>query len=158
MNLDKKLSKYAKHINNPKYYDHILQTIDKVKKNQHVIKKFSNADINYIIDMIYGFFEVNNTPEKRQRVLKYFNTIWFIVSDKHYILIETPFLLLALFYYIRFYLLLFFSKTTRLINPAHYYICKNAEWNLYIFRGALKAAKFIGCDVWDLEENNINNL
>ena len=155
MNLDKKLSKYAKHLENPKYYKKVLLIIDKADKKRYRFKDFSDADIMHIFDVVDSYFEVNNTREKHKRVVRYFNSIWFIVSDKHYILVETPFLLIALSYYIRCYLLLFFSKTTRLINPAHFYVCENAEWNIYLFRGALKAAEFLSCDVCDLASYHI---
>ncbi len=155
MNLDKKLSRYAKHIDNPKYYEKILHILDKADEKHYIFKDFSKLDIIHIYDVIDGYFEVNNSYEKHKRIVKYFNTIWFIVSDKHYILVETPFLLIALSYYIRCYILLFFSKTKRLINPTHFYECNNVEWNIYLFRSALKASEFIGCDVWDLEENHI---
>ena len=155
MNLDKKLAKYARKLDNPKYYLKILKIIDKADEKRYRFKDFSDADIMHIFDVVDSYFEVNNTREKHKRVVRHFNSIWFIVSDKHYVLVETPFLLIALSYYIRCYILLFFSKTTRLINPTHFYVCENAEWNIHLFRGGLKAAKFLGCDVWDLEENRI---
>ena len=156
MNLDKKLAKYARKLDNPKYYLKILKIIDKADEKRYRFKDFSDADIMHIFDVVDSYFEVNNTREKHKRVVRHFNSIWFIVSDKHYVLVETPFLLIALSCYIRCYLILLFSKTTRFINPTHFYECNNVEWNLYLFRGALKAAEFIGCDVWDLEENHID--
>ena len=88
-------------------------------------------------------------------MVKYCNSLWFIVSDKHYILAETPYLSIALSIYIRSYMILFFSKITRLINPTHFFGCDNVKSDLFIFRGGLKAAEYIGCEIDDLEENHI---
>ncbi len=46
MNLDKKLSRYAKHIDNPKYYEKILHILDKADEKHYIFKDFSKLD-NY---------------------------------------------------------------------------------------------------------------
>ncbi len=157
MNLDKKLAKYARHIDNPKYYKKIRTVLIKAKRNNYNFKDFNDNDMIEIYARINSFFEVNDTPEKQKRIIEYFNSIWFIVSDKHYILAKTPYLWIALSVYIRCYIFLFWSKLTRLINPLHFFECNNADSDLYLFRGALKAAEYLECEVLDLEEYQLNN-
>ena len=157
MNLDKKLAKYARKLDNPKYYKTILKIIDMAAAKQYRFKEFSNADIMHILDTIDGFFEVNNTPELQRRVIEYFNKIWLIVSDKHYILIETPYLGIALSVYVRCYLGLLISKLTKIISPKHYIGCVNVDNNFFLFRGALKVAEYLNCEVFDLDEYKLEN-
>ncbi len=152
MNLDKKLAKYARHIDNPKYYKKIRSVLIKAKRTNYTFKDFNENDMIEIYARINSFFEVNDTPEKQKRIIEYFNSIWIIISDKHYILAETPYLWIALSVYIRCYIFLFWSKLTRLINPIHFFECNNVESELYLFRGALKAAEYLGCEVADLDE------
>ena len=156
MNLDKKLAKYARHIENPKYYKKIYSILEKGKRKNYKFKDFNDYDMVEIYARINSFFEVNETPEKQRRVIEYFNKIWIIVSDKHYILAETPYLWIALSVYIRCYMFLFWSKLTRLINPKHFYECNNVDNDLFLFRGALKAAEYLRCDVADLYEYRLN--
>ncbi len=152
MNLDKKLAKYAKKINNPKYYGKILDILDKAEETNYQFKNFTIFDLEYLTGEIEAYYNVVETDEEDKRMVKYFNNIWFIVSDKHYILAETPYLWITLSVYIRCYLFLFWSKLTRLINPMHFFECNNVNSELYLFRGALKAAEYLGCEVADLEE------
>ncbi len=152
MNLDKKLAKYARHIDNPKYYKKIRSVLIKAKRTNYTFKDFNENDMIEIYARINSFFEVNDTPEKQKRIIEYFNSIWIIISDKHYILAETPYLWIALSVYIRCYIFLFWSKLTRLINPIHFFECNNVESEIYLFRGALNAAEYLGCEVADLDE------
>ncbi len=156
MNLDKKLAKYAKQIRNPKYYGKILDILDKANETNYEFKDFSLYDLEYLTGEIEAYYNEIETDEDDARMIQYCNSIWFIVSDKHYILAETPFLWIALSIYIRSYSFVFLSKITRLVNPTHFYECNNIDSVLYIFRGGIKAADFIGCDLWNLEENKIN--
>lgn len=152
MNLDKKLAKYASHIDNPKYYKKIRFLLIKAKRINYTFNDFNENDMIEIYARVKSFFDVNDTPEKQKRIIEYFNSIWIIVSDKHYILAETPYLWIALSVYIRCYLFLFWSKLTRLINPLHFFECNNVESELYLFKGALKASEYLGCEVADLDE------
>ncbi len=153
MNLDKKLAKYARKLDNPKYYLKILKIIDKADEKRYRFKDFSDADIMHIFDVIDSYFEIN--LDKHEEIIEYCNRIWFIVSDKHYILAETPFLSIALSVYIRCYMFLVWSKITRLISPTHFYECNNIDSELHLFRGGIKAAEYIGCDIYNLEENRV---
>lgn len=56
MNLDKKLAKYAKRLDNPKYYLKILKIIDKADETRYRFKDFSDADIMHIFDVVDGYF------------------------------------------------------------------------------------------------------
>lgn len=156
MNLDKKLAKYARHIENPKYYKKIYSILEKGKRINYKFKNFNDYDMVEIYARINSFFEVNDTPKKQKRVIEYFNKIWIIVSDKHYILAETPYLWIALSVFIRCYMFLFWSKLTRLINPSHFFECNNVESKLYLFRGAIKTAEYLKCEVFDLNEYKLN--
>lgn len=155
MNLDKKLSKYVKFLDNPKYYGKIIDIIDKADGIGYEFKSFTQDDIDNIVDILYDYYSVFETDEKHKQMVKYCNSLWFIVSDKHYILVETPYLSIALSIYLRGYIILFFSKISRLINPTHFFECENINSDLYIFHGGLKAAEYIGCEIEDLEENHI---
>ena len=48
MNLDKKLAKYARQLENPKYYEKILKIFDKADEKRYRFKDFSDADIMHI--------------------------------------------------------------------------------------------------------------
>lgn len=157
MNLDKKLAKYARQIKNPKYYGKILDILDKAEEKNYQFKDFSLYDLEYLTGEIEAYYNAIDTDEEDRRMVEYFNNIWFIVSDKHYILAETPYLWIALSVYIRCYIFLFWSKLTRLINPMHFFECNNVNSELYLFRGALKTAEFLQCEVFDLEEYTLTN-
>lgn len=157
MNLDKKLAKYARNIENPKYYKKIYSILEKGKKINYKFKDFNEYDMVEIYARINSFFEVNDTPEKQRRVIEYYNKMWIIVSDKHYILAETPYLCIALSVYIRCYLFLCFSKFTYKISPLHFFECGNVDDDIYLFRGALKTAEYLKCEVFDLNEYRINH-
>lgn len=152
MNLDKKLAKYTRQIKNPKYYGKILDIFDEAEEKNYQFKDFTLYDLEYLTGEIEAYYSVIETDEEDKRMVEYFNDIWIIVSDKHYILAETPYLWIALSVYIRCYMFLFWSKLTRLINPIHCFECNNIDSELYLFRGALKAAEYLECEVFDLEE------
>lgn len=152
MNLDKKLAKYARQIKNPKYYGKILDILDKADETNYQFKDFSLYDLEYLTGEIEAYYNAIETDEDDERMIKYYNSIWFIVSDKHYILAKTPFLWIALSIYMRSYIFVFLSKVSRIINPTHFFECNNIEKDLYIFKGALKTAEYLKCEVFDLEE------
>lgn len=156
MNLDKKLAKYAKQINNPKYYGKILDILNKADETNYQFKDFTLHDLEYLTGEICAYYDAIQTDEDDRRMIKYCNSLWFIVSDKHYILAETPYLWIALSVYIRSYIFLFWSKITKLINPIHFFECNNVDSELYLFRGALKAADYLGCEVFEFDEYLIN--
>lgn len=155
MNLDKKLARYARQLDNPKYYEKILHILDKADEKHYTFKNFSKLDIIHIYDVIDGYFEVNNSYEKHKQTIKYFNSYWFIITDKKYIVWISQSLLISLSFLFRGCFLLFISKLTRLISPAHFFECENINRDLYLRRGALKAAEFLECDVFDLDEYKI---
>ena len=157
MNLDKKLAKYAKQIRNPKYYGKILDILDKADEANYQFKDFSIYDLEYLTGEIEAYYNAIQTDEDDRRMIKYYNSIWFIVSDKHYILAKTSYLWIALSIYIRSYMFLYLSKITRLINPLHFYECNNINSELYLFRGAIKTANYLGCEVFDLDEYTVIN-
>ncbi len=95
MNLDKKLAKYARQIRNPKYYGKILDILNKAEETNYQFKDFSIHDLEYLTGEIEAYYNTIETDEDDKRMIKYCNSIWFLVSDKHYILAETPYLWIA---------------------------------------------------------------
>ena len=152
MNLDKKLAKYAKQIRNPKYYGKILDILDKADETNYQFKDFSLYDLEYLTGEIEAYYNAIETDEDDKRMIKYCNSIWFIISDKKYILWKTESLFIALGFMIRAYFLMFFVKLSQLINPMKAFDTHNINSDMYLCRGALKAAKFLNCDVLDLDE------
>lgn len=66
-------------------------------------------------------------------MIKYCNSRWFIVSDKNFILYETESLILALMFYVKTYLLLFYVKIIQAITPEKWEEGENATKELYLF-------------------------
>ena len=157
MSLDKKLVKYARKLDNPKYYNKIIKIIDKADRKQYRFKDFTDADIMHIFDVIDSYFAVNNTPEMHRRVVEYFNKMWIIVTDKHYILAETPYLGIALSVYIRCWIMFHFSIFTQIISPKHHLGNVNVDKEILLFRGALNVAEYFKCEVFDLDEYKLDH-
>ncbi len=156
MNLDKKLTKYVKYLDNPKYYRKIIDIIDKADGICYEFKSFTQDDIDNIVDILYDYYSVFETDEKHKQMVKYCNSIWFIISDKKYILWETQSLLIALGFMFRGYLMMFIVKLTQLINPAKALDTHNIDWDMYLIHGGLKAAEFFECEIDEVEERRIN--
>ncbi len=155
MNLDKKLAKYARQIKNPKYYGKILDILDKADETNYEFKDFSLYDLEYLTGEIEAYYNAIQTDEDDERMIKYLNSIWFIISDKKYILWETESLFIALGFMIRAYFLMFFVKLSQLINPAKAFDTHNVNWDMYLIRGGLKAAEFFNCEIDEVEERRI---
>lgn len=155
MNLDKKLAKYARQIKNPKYYGKILDILNKADETNYQFKDFSLYDLEYLTGEIASYYDAIQTDEEDERMIKYCNSIWFIISDKKYILWETESLFIALGFMIRAYFLMFFVKLSQLINPAKAFDSHNVNWDMYLIRGGLKAAQFFDCEIDEVEERRI---
>lgn len=155
MNLDKKLAKYARQIKNPKYYGKILDILNKADDTNYEFKDFSLYDLEYLTGEIASYYDAIQTDEDDERMIKYCNSIWFIISDKKYILWETESLFIALGFMIRAYFLLFFVKLSQFINTAKAFDTHNVNWDMYLIRGGLKAAEFFDCEIDELENNRI---
>lgn len=155
MNLDKKLAKYAKQIRNPKYYGKILDILDKADETNYQFKDFSLYDLEYLTGEIEAYYNAIKTDEEDERMIKYLNSIWFIISDKKYILWETESLFIALGFMIRAYFLMFFVKLSQIINPAKAFDTHNINWDMYLIRGGLRAAEFFDCEIDELEQFRI---
>ena len=158
MNYDKKLAKYAKNLNNPKYYIPILRILEDAENNNYKFKQFSEKDIEHIYDEIDCYMAAVTTEEDHKRMVKYCNSIWFIISDKKYIFWETQSLLIALGFMLRGYMMMFFVKLSQLINPYKAFDTHNIDWDMYLIHGGLKAAEFLGCAIFDLDEYRLNEL
>ncbi len=156
MNLDKKLAKYARQIKNPKYYGKILDILNKADETNYQFKDFSLYDLEYLTGEIASYYDAIQTDEDDRRMIKYCNSIWFIISDKKYILWETESLIIALGFMIRAYFLMFFVKLSQLINPVKAFDTRNVNWDMYLIRGGLKAAEFFDCEIDEVEERRIS--
>lgn len=155
MNYDKKLAKYAKQINNPKYYGKIIDILEKAEAENYQFRKFNLYDLEYLTNEIESYYEAITTDEDDRRMIKYYNSIWFIISDKKYILWETESLFIALGFMIRAYFLMFFVKLSQIINPAKAFDTHNVNWDMHLIRGGLKAAEFFDCEIDEIEERRI---
>ncbi len=156
MNYDKKLAKYAKQINNPKYYDRILDILERADDENYEFKDFNDYDLEKISGEIEAYYKAITTEEDHKRMIKYCNSYWFVLSDKDLILYEAEYLIFALLFLIKAYLFLLYTKISRAITPEKWIETENATKDLYLCRGALKAAEIIGCEIFDLEEKKIN--
>lgn len=153
MNLDKQLAKYAKNLNNPKYYDRILKVLDKADKKNYEFKMFNAPDMCKITGEILAYYDyVGDDVEKDKQIIRYFNNDWFIVSDKNYVLAKTHSIWIALNLFISTNLMIRFAKLKQLFRPDIYIDIQNARNDVYIFKGALKAAEFLNTDVFELDK------
>ncbi len=155
MNLDKKLAKYARQLDNPKYYPKILDLLDEAERKGYKLDQFNLYDLDHIASEIYSYYEAITTPEEDNRMIHYCNKTWFIISDKNYILYETSSLLYAIIFYIKTYLILFISKIFQFFEQNKLIIVDNVNKDIWLIRGAIKASKFIGCNIFELEEKKI---
>lgn len=155
MNLDKKLAKYARQINNPKYYGKILDILTKAEKTGYEFKDFNVYDLEYLTGEILGYYEAVTSDEQDKRMIKYFNNDYFIISDKNYILFSSENFFVAFDVFIRAKLLILYAKIRQFLRPDVFIDIANAEKEIYFVRGGLKAANFLETSVFDLEEYRI---
>ncbi len=155
MNYDKKLAKYAKQINNPKYYGKILDILEQAEADNYEFKDFNDYDLEKITSEINEYYEAVKTEEEHKKMVKYCNSYWFVVSDKNLILYEADNIILAFIFYAKANLFLLFARISQVIAPNKWVKAENATKSLYLCRGALKAAEMIGCEVFDLKERKI---
>ena len=83
MNLDKKLAKYARHLDNPKYYDKITKILMKAEKNGYQFKNFNDFDMLKISGELAAYYDVITTDEEHKRMVNYYTTtsIQIVVTD-----------------------------------------------------------------------------
>jgi len=156
MNYDKKLAKYAKQLRNPKYFDKILDILEKAEDENYEFKDFNDYDLNKITGEINEYYEAVSTEKDHKKMVKYCNSYWFVLSDKNLILYEAENLLFALTFYVKANLLLIFARIKQSLAPDKWLEVENVTKDLFLCRGALKAAKFLECEIFDLEERKIN--
>ena len=155
MNLDKKLKKYASHIDNPKYYQKVNDILLEAFEKDYQFESFSYDDLAYIHNEIDSFFDTLQTEEERDRMIKFCNSYWVVVSDKNYVLGYTPNLLTAIYFIIKSYFIIFFSKIRQSLDPTIMIDFEHINKDMYLCHGALKAAKLMGCDFLDLSERMV---
>ena len=155
MNYDKKLAKYAKQLRNPKYFGKILDILEKAEDENYEFKDFNDYDLNKITGEINEYYEAVTTEEDHKKMVKYCNSYWFVVSDIGFLLYEAENVIYALSFYIKAKLLLRFDRIRQALAPETWEKAKNARKELFLCRGALKAAEIMKCEVFDLEERRI---
>lgn len=157
-NYDKQLAKYTGQLENPKYYDKILKILNKAERINYQWKQFNVYDLERITGEILAYSEVITTDFEHKRMVKQCNSNWFLISDKNYILWESESFFIALSTYIRAYMILWYARIKKLFFTDRLITTDNVDKEIYLVRGAINAAKELGCDVWDIEEYRISFL
>ncbi len=155
MNYDRKLAKYARQLENPKYYERILKILEKADKANYTFKDFTNADLEHITSEICSYFDAITTQEEHKKMIAHTNKNWFVISDKNLILWETDNLINALLYLIKGYFLLITTRFRQFFRPDLIITIQNVNWDISLCRGALRTATKIGCSFWNLEDKRI---
>ena len=155
MNLDQKLKKYASHIDNPKYYKKIKDILSEAFEKNYQFESFSYEDLAYIHTELDAFYDTLTTEEEQERMIRFCNSYWVVVSDKNYVLGYTPNLLTAIYFILKSYLTIFIVKIRQKINPTQYIDLVHVNKDLYLCHGALKAAELMECDFLDLSERMV---
>ncbi len=155
MNYDKRLAKYARNLNNPKYYIPILRLLEDAERKGYKFKLFNEKDIEHIYDEVNCYLDAIPTEEDHKRMIKYYNSIWFVISDQKYILWETVSLFIALGFIFRAYLMMFFVKLSQIIIPARALDTHNIDWDMVLIHGGLNAAEYLDCEIDEVEERRI---
>lgn len=139
MNYDKKLAKYAKQINNPKYYGKILNILEQAaaEEENYEFKDFNDWDLYYITNEIISYYDAVTTKEEDERMIRYCNKQWFIVSDKNCILYETEFFKYALIFYIKSYFLMLIARIIRFFHPNRIIKAENIGSHMVMVQGAV---------------------
>ena len=155
MNLSKKLAKYARKLDNPKYYYKIQDILEKAEKIGFNLEDFNYMDIAKIQETIGEYFEQIDNKAAHKRIVKYYNSYWFIVSDKKYVLFTTATLFSAIWIYLRCSFILHLAKLQQPFMLDRIIMADNVNKDIYLFKGGIRTSRFIGCDVLELEENRI---
>ncbi len=155
MNYDKELAKYARQLDNPKYFNRILTILEKAEKDKYEFKDFNDYDLEKISREIKEYYEAITTEEEHKRMVRYCNSYWFVLSDKNFVLYEADSLMYALSFYVRANLLLLFARIGQAAAPDKWEESKNSTKKLVLCRGAVKAAEIMECEVGEVEERKI---
>ncbi len=155
MSLDRKLKKYASHMNNPKYYKKISDILLEAFEKDYQFESFNYEDLAYIHTEIDAFFDELPNEEEQKRMIKFCNSYWIIVSDKNYVLGYTPNIFTAIYFIVKSYFIFFISKIRQTLDPTVLIDFEHVNKDLYLFHWALKAAELLGCDFYDLSEKMI---
>ena len=154
-NYDKQLAKYARQLENPKYYEKITKIIDTAEKHNYKWKLFNLYDLHKITGEICAYYDAVPTDEEHKRMIRHCNSNWFLISDKNYILWESESFLIAFSTYLRAYLLLWYARIKQLFVTDRLITTDNVDKDIYLVRGAIKAAKLLDCEFWDLEDKRV---
>lgn len=142
MNYDKKLAKYAKRLENPKYYGKIVEILVSAKKKHYSFKQFNEYDLELIKETVSDFFNNHNYREC-DRIIKYCNKYWFVVSDRNRIIFITPYTIGALIFWIKGKFLINYLKIRQFFLTDRIITINNLKNDFCICRGAIKTCDFL---------------
>ena len=57
MNYDKQLAKYARHLDNPKYYGKIINIIEKAERKNYKFRLFNDYDLERITGEVCSYYD-----------------------------------------------------------------------------------------------------
>ena len=155
MNYDKQLAKYARHLDNPKYYGKIINIIEKAERKNYKFKLFNVYDLERITGEVCSYYDAVPTEEENKRMIHYFNNTFFLISDKNLILWSSNNFFEVYSIYIRMKFMILNARITQLFRPDLYIEIGNVNNDIYFCRGALKAAKVLNTDVFNLDEYSV---
>lgn len=157
MNFDKRLAKYARRLENPKYYGKILDILEKAEKCGYEFKMFNVWDLEKISSTVAAYYEAVNTVEEDKRMVRYLNKDWFVVADDGKVVFSSPSFLKAAGVFVRAKLIVLW----RLLGDYFYFFeyIREDEKKLRVslVRGGLRAARMCGCDVWEMENDFVKS-
>lgn len=151
MNYDRQLAKYARQLDNPKYYGKIIDIIRKADLNNYAFKNFNAYDLEKITGEICAYYDAIKTDEEDKRMIHYFNNACFLISDKNYILAVTENKLDAYILYLKMKVVIFLARIKQLFRTDLYIDIENVNNEIFICKGALTAARQLNADVFELE-------
>lgn len=151
MNYDKQLAKYARHLDNPKNFGKIRKILEAAEKHNYKFKMFNDYDIYHIVSEACAYYEAVPTDEEDKRMIRYLNNTYFLISDKNYILWTSNYFFGVYIMYIRMKLMILHARIKQAFRPDLYIEIGNVNNEIYFCRDALKAAKALNTDVFQLE-------
>lgn len=118
-------------------------------------KFFNVYDLDYITGEFWGYYAAVTTYAEHKRIVRHCNSNWFVLSDKNLILWESESFLTALSVYVRGYLMMCYVRIKRFFVTDRLICADNVDMEMYLLRGAINAAKWLGCEFWEMEDKRL---
>lgn len=159
-NFGRELARYARKLENPKYYARILDILENAEKCGYVFKKFNKWDLLKISSEIASYYEAVKTDAEDRRIIRYLNSDWFVVSDDGKAVFSSPSFLKAAGVFLRAKMIVLRRFLGECFCSFEYIEEDMRKLDLALVRGGLRAQKVCGCDVWEMwkEENGNKNF